>query len=58
MFCLSRVHLGMDLIRPEGGGNEGLFKAFWHHTDAIVCCAWKVLVVLVMGVFNIFCEVK
>lgn len=32
----------MDLMRPENGGEEALFKAFWHHGDAIVCCAWKV----------------
>jgi hypothetical protein len=37
-----RFHLGMDLMRPENGGDEALFKAFWHHGDAIVCCAWKV----------------
>jgi homeobox-leucine zipper protein len=36
-----RVHLGMDLVRPEVGGNDALFKVFWQHTDAIVCCAWK-----------------
>lgn len=36
-----RFHLGMDLMRPENGSDEALFKAFWHHTDAIVCCAWK-----------------
>ncbi|KAG0581145.1 hypothetical protein M758_4G231900 [Ceratodon purpureus] len=36
-----RFHLGMDLMRPENGGDEALFKAFWHHGDAIVCCAWK-----------------
>lgn len=40
--CLCRVNLGMDLTRSEVGGNEALFKVFWHHTDAIVCCAWKV----------------
>jgi hypothetical protein len=32
----------MDLMRPDNGGDEALFKAFWHHGDAIVCCAWKV----------------
>jgi homeobox-leucine zipper protein len=31
----------MDLLRPDNGGDETLFKAFWHHSDAIVCCAWK-----------------
>ncbi|XP_024399219.1 homeobox-leucine zipper protein HOX32 isoform X2 [Physcomitrium patens] len=36
-----RVQLGMDLVRPEVGGTEALFKVFWHHSDAIVCCAWK-----------------
>nr|ABG73239.1 class III HD-Zip protein HB14 [Physcomitrium patens] len=36
-----RFHLGIDLVRPENGSDEALFKAFWHHTDAIVCCAWK-----------------
>lgn len=39
---MSRFHLGIDLVRPENGSDEALFKAFWHHTDAIVCCAWKV----------------
>ncbi|XP_024390752.1 homeobox-leucine zipper protein HOX32 isoform X2 [Physcomitrium patens] len=36
-----RFHMGIDLIRPENGSDEALFKAFWHHTDAIVCCALK-----------------
>uniref|UniRef100_A0A7I4DCE4 Class III HD-Zip protein n=1 Tax=Physcomitrium patens TaxID=3218 RepID=A0A7I4DCE4_PHYPA len=36
-----RLHLALDLTRPENRGDEALFKAFWHHTDAIVCCAWK-----------------
>ncbi|XP_073392827.1 homeobox-leucine zipper protein HOX32 isoform X1 [Physcomitrium patens] len=36
-----RLHLGLDLTRSENGGDETLFKAFWHHTDAILCCAWK-----------------
>lgn len=35
--------MGIDLIRPENGSDEALFKAFWHHTDAIVCCALKVV---------------
>lgn len=39
---VGRFHLGMDLMRLENGGDEALFKAFWHHGDAIVCCAWKV----------------
>ena len=42
--CYGRIHLGIDLVRPEVGGNEALFKVFWHHTDAIVCCAWKVAI--------------
>ena len=37
-----RFHLGMDLMRPENGTDEALFKAFWNHGDGIVCCAWKV----------------
>jgi len=35
-----RLHLGIDLTRSDSG-DEGLFKAFWHHSDAIMCCAWK-----------------
>lgn len=47
---VGRFHLGMDLMRPENGGDEALFKAFWHHGDAIVCCAWKVMVGMRRGV--------
>ncbi|KAH8957192.1 hypothetical protein BDL97_07G079300 [Sphagnum fallax] len=36
-----RLHLGMELTSSEPGDDEGLFKAFWHHSDAILCCAWK-----------------
>nr|ABD75296.1 class III homeodomain-leucine zipper protein C3HDZ1 [Phaeoceros carolinianus] len=38
-----RVNLGMDLVRTETGSTDALFKAFWLHGDAIVCCSWKTL---------------
>lgn len=39
-----RVNLGMDLTRTtDSGNNDALFKDFWQHNDAIVCCTWKVL---------------
>lgn len=50
---LGRLHLGLDLTRSENGGDETLFKAFWHHTDAILCCAWKVL----GEVYTIDCDI-
>ncbi|CAM6049110.1 unnamed protein product [Sphagnum compactum] len=37
-----RVNLGMDLTRTtDTGNNDALFKDFWQHNDAIVCCTWK-----------------
>jgi hypothetical protein len=34
--------LGMDLTRTTDTGNDdALFKDFWQHNDAIVCCTWK-----------------
>jgi hypothetical protein len=46
-FCSSgvsgcRIHMGMELTRVDVGDDDALFKVFWHHNDAIVCCAWKV----------------
>ena len=38
----TRIHLGMELTRADVGDDDTMFKAFWHHSDAIVCCAWKV----------------
>ena len=37
-----RIHMGMELTRVDVGDDDALFKVFWHHNDAIVCCAWKV----------------
>ena len=38
----TRIHFGMELTREDVGDDDAMFKAFWHHSDAIVCCAWKV----------------
>lgn len=46
-WYLCRLHLGIDLTRSDSG-DEGLFKAFWHHSDAIMCCAWKVYFLLLL----------
>lgn len=36
-----RLHVGVDIVRPELAQNGEAFKAFWEHADAIVCVAWK-----------------
>ncbi|XP_074576391.1 homeobox-leucine zipper protein HOX9-like [Curcuma longa] len=34
-------HLGMDLLRNDGGNEESLLKTLWHHQDAILCCSFE-----------------
>ncbi|CAM6082432.1 unnamed protein product [Calypogeia fissa] len=37
------VELTRELARTDSSNSEAIFKIFWHHTDAIVCCACKSL---------------
>jgi hypothetical protein len=43
----------MELTSSEPGDDEGLFKAFWRHSDAILCCAWKVYIFFAHSLENL-----
>eukprot|EP01018_Ginkgo_biloba_P031257 Gb_18240 [translate_table: standard] len=32
---------GIDLFKTETVSTDMLFRVFWNHRDAIICCAWK-----------------
>lgn len=46
----------MDLARIDATDDNSLFEVFWQHTDAIVCCAWKVALKSFF-ICDVFCKV-
>jgi len=43
-YCLwlYRLNLGINLVEIDAGDDDSQFEIFWQHSDAILCCAWKV----------------
>jgi homeobox-leucine zipper protein len=37
-----RLNLGINLVEIDAGDDDSQFEIFWQHSDAILCCAWKV----------------
>ena len=46
-----RCHSGVELFKSVSEGTESTLKAFWQHSDAIVCCCLKVCATFAILIF-------